>query len=62
MAKRQKIEYFCDKCDKVIEQKDLITVKFGSEKYEYCETCVDAAKPVPKPQPTPAPEPEPTPE
>ena len=53
MAKKTKIVYFCDKDETHIVEKpaDLIPVKIGDYKGEYCKVCADACKPAPKPAP-----------
>lgn len=57
MAKKTKVVFFCDKDETHIveEQKDLIPVKIGEYKGEYCKACAEACKPQPKPaDPEPA--------
>lgn len=51
MAKKQKVIYFCDKDETHIVEKptDLIPVKIGDFRGEYCKTCTDACKPAAKP-------------
>lgn len=47
MAKKTKVVYFCDKDETHMVEKaaDLIPVKIGDYKGEYCKACADACKP-----------------